>query len=60
MTASWISPEEVSPKPAGWVAADYRALAAPAAGLAEGHVFQLGDRSLEVLHIPGDQGQCDD
>ena len=38
----------------GWKFSDYRVKAAePSTVLEEGHVFDLGDRSLRVLHFPG-------
>lgn len=38
----------------GWKITDYRVKAAePSTVLEEGHIFDLGDRSLRVLHLPG-------
>ena len=53
MTASWISGQEVTPKPRDWRARDYCVQPAHVTCLEEGHVFRLGDRELEILHIPG-------
>ena len=54
MTASWISGQEVTPKPRDWRARDYCVQpSARVTCLGEGHVFRLGDRDLEVLYIPG-------
>ena len=53
MTASWISGQEVTPKPRDWSARDYCVQPAHVTSLEEGHVFSLGDRELKVLHIPG-------
>ena len=54
MTASWISGHEVTPKPANWRPEDYCVQPhVNVQGLDEGHVFELGDRRLKVLHIPG-------
>lgn len=40
--------------PGSWSAARYNVVAAPATGLIdEGDVVDLGDRSFEVLHLPG-------
>ena len=42
------------PPSEGWKISDYRVKAAePSTVLEEGHVFDLGDRSLRVLHFPG-------
>ena len=42
------------PPSEGWKISDYRVEAAePSTVLEEGHVFDLGDRSLRVLHFPG-------
>ena len=42
------------PPSEGWKSSDYRVKAAePSTVLEEGHVFDLGDRSLRVLHFPG-------
>ena len=42
------------PPSKGWKISDYRVKAAePSIALEEGHVFDLGDRSLRVLHLPG-------
>ena len=55
MTASWISGQEVTPKPRDWSPRDYCVQpSAHVTCLEEGHVFRLGDRDLEVLHIPGE------
>ena len=54
MTASWISGHEVTPKPANWRPEDYCVQPVDRVqSLDEGHVFDLGDRRLRVLHIPG-------
>jgi len=53
MTASWITPEEVVPKPKGWKAQDYNTKPANINCIQGGHTFHLGDRMFEVLHIPG-------
>ena len=42
------------PPSEGWKISNYRVKAAePSTALQEGHVFDLGDRSLRVLHFPG-------
>merc|ERR1712083_1087437 len=53
MTASWITSEEVVPKPAGWRAQEYCTKPAYVESFEEGRVFDLGDRKFTVLHIPG-------
>ena len=52
-TASWISPEEVVPKPRGWRAAEYCVRPASVQGMDESKIFNLGDRSFRVIHLPG-------
>ena len=55
MTASWITGQEVTPKPRAWSTRDYCVQpSAHVTCLEEGHVFRLGDRDMEVLHIPGE------
>merc|ERR1719233_448527 len=53
MTASWITPEEVVPKPDGWRSQDYSAKAANVEAIEDGKIFDLGDRKFVVVHIPG-------
>jgi len=53
MCASWVTPQEVVPKPAGWRAEEYRVQECQVEGVEEGHLFHLGDRQVEVLHLPG-------
>ena len=53
MTASWITPEEVVPKPSGWSAQDYSTKAANVEPFEDGKIFDLGDRKFVVLHVPG-------
>ena len=53
MTASWITPQEVVPKPEGWKAQDYSMKPANVETLEDGQEFDLGDRMFKVLHIPG-------
>jgi glyoxylase-like metal-dependent hydrolase (beta-lactamase superfamily II) len=53
MTASWITPQEVVPKPVGWKAQDYSMEPANVETLEDGQEFDLGDRMFKVLHIPG-------
>ena len=52
-TASWISPSEIVPKPKLWDAAEYCAKPANVRQMDEGQIFNLGDRSFSVLHLPG-------
>ena len=54
MTASWISPEELTPKPRGWKAAEYSVRPANVCGIDENTSFNLGDRTFHVLHLPGE------
>ena len=54
MTASWISPEELTPKPRGWKAAEYSVRPANVCGIDENTSFNLGDRTFQVLHLPGE------
>ena len=53
LTASWITPEEVVPKPDGWNARDYKTKPANVQSLEEGQEFDLGERRFVVMHIPG-------
>ena len=53
MTASWITPQEVVPKPEGWKAQDYSVKPANVRSIEDGHEFHLGERTFKVLHIPG-------
>lgn len=53
MTASWVTPEEVIPKPEGWSADHYCALPASVDTLEDGEMIELGDRVLRAHHIPG-------
>ena len=53
MTASWVTSEEIVPKPKGWKARDYSVKPANVKGVEEGHIFNLGDRDFQVLHLPG-------
>ena len=52
-SASWISAEEVMPKPSGWKAGEYNVKPATVCGIEENTSFNLGDRSFQVLHLPG-------
>ena len=52
--ASWISPEELTPKPRGWKAAEYNVKPANVCGIEENTIFNLGDRRFQVLHLPGE------
>jgi len=51
--ASWVTSKEVSPKPHNWRAEDYSVKPCQVRGVEEGKVYQLGDRRVEVLHLPG-------
>ena len=53
MTASWITPDEVAPKPKQWDAKNYCVKPSNVMSLDDGHVFDLGDRKFDVIHIPG-------
>ena len=53
-SASWISPEEVMPKPSGWAAGEYNVKPATVCGIEENTSFNLGDRNFQVLHLPGE------
>ena len=51
----FFSASEIAVPPyQGWKISDYRVKAAePYTVVEEGHVFDLGDRSLRVVHLPG-------
>ena len=52
-TASWISPQEVVPKPKLWNASEYCVRPARVQDMEENKIFDLGDRSFQVIHLPG-------
>ena len=53
-TLFFSASEIVVPPYQGWKTSDYRVKAAePYTVVEEGHVFDLGDRSLRVVHLPG-------
>ncbi|XP_023322516.1 metallo-beta-lactamase domain-containing protein 2 isoform X2 [Eurytemora carolleeae] len=54
MTASWVTREEVVPKPTGtWNHLEYRVLPSKVFPIENNFEFDLGDRTFKVLHIPG-------
>jgi len=53
MTASWISPKEVVPKPQDWKAEEYSVKPANVKSIEDDHEFDLGDRVFKVIHTPG-------
>ena len=53
MTASWVTPEEISPKPGDWSAGDYCVKPAVVRRVSHDQVFDLGNMKFSVLHLPG-------
>jgi len=53
LCCSWLTDDEVNPKPDNWKARDYGVKPCKALGVEDGHLFDLGSRQLEVLHLPG-------
>jgi len=49
----WLTDDEVNPKPDNWTAREYGVKPCKALGVEDGHLFDLGSRQLEVLHLPG-------
>lgn len=55
MTVSWITPQEVVPKPVReWKSTDYNVKEVKNLKIInEGDVIDLGDKSFKILHVPG-------
>jgi len=53
LCCSWLTDDEVNPKPENWKARDYGVKPCKVLGVDDGHLFDLGSRQLEVLHLPG-------
>jgi len=53
LCSSWVTDDEVNPKPENWMARDYGVKPCKVLGVEDGHSFDLGSRKLEVLHLPG-------
>jgi len=54
MTASWVSGREVLPKPSqDWDPREYRVRPMNVEPINDRHEFDLGDRLVSVLHLPG-------
>lgn len=49
----WVTDDEVDPKPSSWSARGYGVKPCKVLGVDGGHLFDLGTRQLEVLHLPG-------
>jgi len=49
----WVTDDEVQPKPFNWTGRGYCVKPCKVTGVADGHLFDLGSRKLEVLHLPG-------
>jgi len=54
LTASWVTASEVIPKPSQpWDPREYRVLSSNVHSIEDGHSFDLGDRKVNIIHIPG-------
>ena len=60
-TVSWITSEEIWPKPQNWNAKDYCVKAVSKSlikDVGEGDNIDLGDKKIEILHLPGHTQVC--
>lgn len=53
MTVSWITDKEITPRPPLWDSTKYRVQPCQAQLVNEGDKFYLGDKTVEVFHLPG-------